>query len=382
MRLVTLLTLALALPAGVAAATTDPAGVSDRGATPLERASFVALPATYKLNVTIAVRGIRSGRRTTPLNEELSLEGAAFGVASEYLVTARHLIVPSNARLLRELRRSDLDPKTNRVLFDPVREVALWQASTERAAAEEGDEPIRGQVGDATTRRLSDALTDLALIRIDDAAAPTLRLDDGASAGTAVAMPGFGDPGPSRAIPTVRYGSLLGIPPVEGTGARPFVALQLPVSRGDSGAPVIGVTGRVHGVVLRQRSDRDTDPSIPPIMARADAVRALLRDAGARNEESSATMTFRRGMEAFWRRDYATAAEILGEVSSPLAQYQENRAGQLVSAPYALTSTPTRQGVAISLGLAAALLAGILALIRGQMGPGPPGPARRLTRTE
>lgn len=383
MRAVTLLALVLLAPAGAVAASTDPSGVNDQAQTPLERAAFIALPATYQVNVTIRIRGIRTGRQITPLDRELNLEGAAFGVASEYLVTARHLVAPSNARLLDELGRDDLDPGTSRVLADPVESVTLWQASTERAATEATDAaPIRGDVGDATTRRLSDPLTDLALIRIADSAAPTLRLDDGASAGTEVAMLGFGGAGPLRAIPTVRFGSLLGIPPVEGTDARPFVALDLPVALGDSGAPVVGATGRVHGVVLRRGGGDDTDPSIPPVMARADAVRSLLRDAGVRNEESSATMTFRRGMEAFWRRDYAEAAEILGGLSSPLARYQESHAGRLASARYTLTSTPSPRGVAISLGLAAALLAGMLALIRMWIAPDPPAPARRLTSTE
>ncbi len=345
----------------------DRSGGSDLARTPLERATFSALPAVYEIRVVRRVRTVRTPAGTRRVNRDITERGTGFGVAPGLIATARHLIEPLPGTVLAQLSLGEAPTGSTPeiVMGPPV--ITLWAATTGRVAAELGGPPpeIVGAV-----RRMSDEVTDVALIAIGDRTAPTLRLDDAASDNTPVTLLGFGGDA-SRAIPTVRFGELQGFRSSE-ISDKQFVATSLDVQPGDSGAPAIAADGRAHGVIVRRRQVRDGDRPIPAVLARADAVRQLLREDTTANEVTPAGKAFTRAMDAFWQRDYNRAATLLTGLEHPVARFERRRATRLAQAQYSLVGPSRSRRAVLTFGALSALIALVLGVMRVRLPPARP----------
>ncbi len=362
--LVAVLLLSAAMASAATAAAEDRSGGSDLARTPLERATFAALPAVYEIRVVRRVQTIRTPAGTRRVDRDITERGSGFGVAPGLIATARHLIEPLPGTVFAQLGLGD--PPTGStpkiVLGPPI--ITLWTATTGRVASELGGPPPE-IVG--TVRRLSDEVTDVALVATGDRTAPTLRLDDAASDNTPVTLLGFGGDAP-RAIPTVRFGELQGFRS-SAVSDKQFVATSLDVQPGDSGAPAIAADGRAHGVIVRRRQPRVGDRPIPAVLARADAVRQLLRDEQTANEVTPAGTTFAQAMDAFWQRDYTRAATLLTDLEHPVAQFEKRRATRLAQAQYSLVGPSRSLRSVLAFGALAALIALVFGVLRLRLRP-------------
>ncbi len=359
MRTAVLVALA-ALAAGTWAAAA--AAVDDRAATPLERGAFVAMPAVYDLFMDQRVDAIVVAGRRTRVGRTISIHGTAFGVAPGRVVTARHVVSPTRREIAKLVAVPGLaipsDPAKVRIVATRPRTLTLVPAHAPGDPDAATPSRVRAKVAE-----LSDAVTDLALLRIPDTDAPTLALNDTLTRGTPAAVIGFG--GQAQGIPAVRAGTLDGPREIEGTDNDGFGGFEGEVLPGDSGAPVVDSAGQAHGVVLRL----DTKTAPTPVIARAESVRKLLAQDGATPAENAATSQFRAAMSAFWRRDYAPAATNLALLNDagpaiPLVRYEQARANRLKDAPYAVRVPSRRRGVILAVGAMATLSAAALGAIR------------------
>lgn len=350
-------TAALVAAAGAPAA----AAADDRAATPLERGAFVAMPAVYDLVMEQRVDAIAVAGRRLRVGRTISIRGTAFGVAPGRVVAARHVASPTRRDMIEEVvavtgLSVPPDPAKARI-------VAAHRRTLTLVAAHAAGDPQAASPPSITAgiARLSDRVSDLALLKIPNRDAPTLALNDTLTRGTPVAVVGFG--GQPHAIAAVRPGVLDGPRVIAGTDNDGFGGFEGDVRRGDSGAPVVDSAGQAHGVVLRLRSKK------APVIARAESVRELLAADGATPAENAATSEFREAMSAFWRRDYAAAASSLAllrdaEPDIPLVRYEQARATALQEAAYAVRAPSWRRGLILAIGAMAALAAAALGAIR------------------
>ncbi len=353
--------LAATMLAGAAATHAAAAAADDRAATALERGAFVAMPAVYDLVMDQRVDAIVVAGRRIRVGRTISIGGTAFGVAPGRVVTARHVVSPTRREMLKEVVAATglaipSDPAKVRIVATRPRTLTLVPAHAAGDPEAASPPSITPQVAE-----LSNAVTDLALLRIPDTDAPTLALSDTLTRGTPAAVIGFG--GQPPAIPAVRAGTLDGPRVIADTDYDGFGGFEGEVLRGDSGAPVVDSAGQAHGVVLRLRS------KTAPVISRAESVRRLLAQDGATPAENAATGEFRAAMSAFWRRDYAPAATSLAllhdaEPAIPLVRFELARATALQDAPYALRVPSRRRGVILAVGAMATLSAAALGAIR------------------
>jgi len=351
----------LAGAAATASAGATASEASDLAVTPLERAAFVATPAVYDLRASVQIDALIVDDRRVPVRRNIPVRGTAFGVAPGRVVAARHVLVPPQTQLIEDAidaaRLSGIPTDLTRVraIVRLPRRVSLMRSGVAEAAGDPASTVT------ASVKRLSEEVTDLALLAITDLDAPTLALDDTLTTGTPVASIGFG--GQRGAIPAVRLGTLDGPRLIQGTDNDGFGGFDGEVLRGDSGAPVVDADGQAHGVVLRRRR------ATAPVIARAEAVRDLLEVDGATAGESASTSDFRTAMEAFWRRDYRSAADRLemlrdADPAAALVRHEHGRATALADADYALRAPSRARGVILAIGVMATLSAAALGAMR------------------
>jgi hypothetical protein len=353
--------IAAAATIGASAPACAAAVADDRAVMPLERGAFVAMPAVYDLLADLRVEALVVDGRRVPINRGIPIKGTAFGVAPGRVIAARHVVAPTPKQLVDEivavtgLAGIPSDPARVRIV-GLRRTLSLVGARTAVGGAIPATQPIAAKLG-----RYTDEEGDLALLEITDLDAPTLALDDTLTRGTPVATIGFG--GQPTAIPAVRLGTLDGPRRIEDTDNDGFGAFDGAVLRGDSGAPVVDVDGRAHGVVLRLRTNT------APVIARAEAVRRLLEADDATSGESPVITDFRTAMLAFWRRDYPSAAKSLSLLNDanpnvPLVRQQHARATALVDSGYELRRpSPARRAI-LAIGVMATLTAAALGALR------------------
>lgn len=353
--------LLVAVAALVAANCAAAAAVDDRAATPLERGAFVAMPAVYDVVMDQRVDAVVVAGRRTPVGRIITIRGTAFGVAPGRVVTARHVASPTRREMIAELAAVTglaIPPDPAKVQIVTSRPPTLTLVPAHAAGDPKAASPpsLTAEVAE-----VSDAETDLALLRIPGDDAPTLALNDTLTRGTPAAVIGFG--GQPGVTPAVRTGTLDGPRVITGTDNDGFGGFDGEVLRGDSGAPVVDSAGQAHGVVLRLRSQT------APVISRAESVRKLLAKDGATPAENAATSEFRAAMSAFWRRDYAPAATSLALLDDtgpqiPLVRYEQARAAALKDSPYALRVPSRRRGIILAIGAMATLSAAALGAIR------------------
>lgn len=353
---------------------------SDLSADPLDRGVLLALPSVYRVDVVVRVDALRlaDGSRYAlrPRARVIEELGTAVAVApGGWLVTARHVAAPDDATIARLAYQSDLAAR------------GLDHSDEEGAIAwveENGAVPIRPSVGVTVSQARAGAegdprpvpvvsveasnASDLALIQIRAPKAPSLALEEGASAGTPVATIGFGTgsaldtavPEADRPIgePAVRRGRIAAVGTLEEeTPKRRALAIAVPVVQGDSGGPVVDRDGAVRGIVTL-RSPRGG------IAELATEVRLLLVDHGVMPGPDASADLFREGMGAFWALDFPLAEQRFASVvesaypAHALAGAERVRAASLATGDFTLAGQRRRGGL-----LAVGILAAVAALV-------------------
>jgi hypothetical protein len=335
--------------------------LADSATTALERAAFVALPAVYQVDVEVPIVALRVGKRRVKVDAQYASRGTAFGVTPGLVVTARHVVIPRRrdliARALAESRVAGISPdQAGLTPITGASRIVLSRARTEAVPLEASD---RGRpVPIVADLRSDDRSGDMALLAIDDRDSPVLPRRDDVRDGAPVAVIGFG--GGSDAVPSARHATLDGSRVTEKSGDPRFGGLVgIDVLPGDSGAPVLDDSGRVHGVVLRPATEQDT-----PVIGRIQTIRDLLLAEPEAGLTNTATDDFRAAMEAFWRRDYERAAGLLAPqltryTDAALVSLEERRSDRLAVAPFRVSGPSRVQGALLALG-AMALFAAVL----------------------
>lgn len=351
--------LACAASAAVAAPPED-----DLARTDLERAAFAALPAIVRVQVRVPVRAVMDGtRRVQVTGPPLTVTATGFAVGPHEIVTARHVALPPREILLDGLR-ARLVPgiagmARPRIVHGPIT-YTLTRAETAASDASGAAPPRQVTAMLVATSTLS--VNDVAILRATEPG-PYLGLADAHTARTPVAIVGFGDR--DGIVPAVRIGSIVpqAVPDTGPEGS--LVALEVPIRRGDSGAPVLGADGHVHGVVIRRRNK-----SKPPVAANAGVVRAMVTvpHAGV-----TVRAPFAQAMDRFWARDYARAEEALRVLERMwpdvrLIAYERGRADGLAQAAVTVSHDGRLlRAPLVVLAAAALLTASALLVIRLRM---------------
>jgi len=352
-----LLAVLVAAPALVAAPPRD-----DLARTRLDRAAFTALPAVVRVQARIPVPAITSGGRRIPLRQPpVTITGTGFAVGPNHIVIARHVALPSDDAILRALRSRPsvrlAGLTAPRIARGRVTHTVM-RADTEASAASGGPVPRPEPAQVVATSR--EEVNDLAVLRIA-VPGPYLRLSGGRTAGTRIALVGYG--GRRSVVPAIRDGRIdvQAIPDDGPQGT--LMSLDAEVLEGDSGAPVIAEDGLVHGVVIRRR-----DGVHPPIATGTGAITEMIRVPSG--DDAGSIDGFGRAMEAFWDRDHGLAAERLDALrrtwpDSRLIRHEHARADALARAEFTPDTRPgLLRGPLIVVSLASLLAALVLLVIR------------------
>lgn len=362
------LALIVAVAALLVAARPAPAA-PDLAGDPLARATLLALPSVYRVDVTLRIPAIRTsnGQRIgLGHGGTVAERGTATAVAPDgWLVTAAHLVDP--------------DPRTLARIgyqrWQAAQGVAVSDADAHAWAIDAGAKAVGARVlgirvsqadpgtGFFETRRWTGVVertaanADLSLIRIGAPGAPALPLEDAVSLGTPVVTIGYGrgsawdKPNRSEGEPAVRRGRL------ERTGIlsgprRKATVVSTDIQRGDSGGPAVDAGGNVRGIVVLRGEGGG-------IIEQAAAVRRLLEEEGLDSRPGPAGTAYRRGMAAMWRLDLPAAqrqfaATLQTFPDHTLAHTEAMRVADLAVARYTLTSE-RRRNLLLAVGILAAL---------------------------
>ncbi len=370
---VTLLAALLIAPIGSAAALSDLSGDE------LDRAAILAAPSVYRLESKVTLEALQTadGRRVElpPRARRLSEVGTAFAIAPDgTLAAAAHVAAPTPVEIARDARLlaqalagmpHSLDAAEEWVEKTGARPIGASDVeltvTPARLLSENG-----GEVSAPVPARLvgAERSKDLALVRIDAVGAPALALHDVRTFGTPVTTLGFGPDGSDdrpEDEPRIERGKigLSGIPDEQPD--RRLAQVDLPIRRGDSGAPVVDEEGRAVGIVLLRYQDGG-------LMAPAEDVRALATAAGVEVDEGRSAKQFRLAMESLWELDLEQAGARLDQTLDTypdhlLAQSESSRVERLSAADYRLDAGGRADGFWVALA-AAGLLGAIVCATR------------------
>lgn len=362
------LTLIVAVAALFAVARPAPAA-GDLAGDPLARATLLALPSVYRVDVTLRIPAIRtsSGQRITlGHGSSVAERGTATAVAPDgWLVTAAHLVDPDPLTLAR----------IGYQRWQAAQGVAVSDADAHEWANDAGARAVGARVlairvsqadpgtGLLEARRWTGVVertatkADLSLVRIGAPGAPALALEDAVSLGTPVVTIGYGrgsawdKPNRSEGEPAVRRGEL------ERTGIlsgprRKATVVSTDIQRGDSGGPAVDAEGDVRGIVVLRGEGGG-------IIEQAAAVRRLLEEQGVASRPGAAGVTYRRAMDDMWSLDLPAAQRGFAETLNTfpdhtLARSEALRVADLSTARYSLVSE-RRRGLLLAVGILAAL---------------------------
>lgn len=353
--LAALLGLMLSAPAAVGAESPS-VTLSDLVQTPLERAAFTTLPALYRVTYTVRVVSLDDVGTSYPIDEDVAVSGIAFGIAPGQAATARGIVNPSNARLV-GLALAKRPPRTTPPDVSRLRArvAAAGRITLARASPAPEQVTTLPKTLTATILKQSSADQDVAVLATNDKAAPTVALVSDLSADTPVAAVAFD---PVTGQPIARIATLLGRAQSSTTGSDRFGITTVDLSIDEYGAPLIDDDGNVRGLAIRRRA-QDGSPAV----ASAGAVRALIDDQPDA-KPSASLATFRQGMDAFWRRDYAVAAATFTGLSGtfgsfPSAEYEASRARDLAGAEYVISGATGLRGMILAVGAMSTIAAAI-----------------------
>lgn len=278
--------------------------VDDTPDSALDRAAFIALPAIYRMTVTIRVDQLADDRHRVAIGRTVEFDGTAFGVGSGIVVTARPLVRPSAPVLMAAIdglhvaRTDTFDPNDVRVTSS-LMSIVLRRATPDATPST----TLNATILQTTA---IDVPSKLAILRIPDRDAPALQLDDATTLGTPVALVAFGV---QRATePAVQHGRLGPAGKVNGSNDGNLVTVSgVEAAAGNAGGPVIDEQGHVRGVLIQQA----VAVGESSVITRSIGVRELASNAGVTVGTTSAEAAFADGMQSFWAREYSAAQESL-----------------------------------------------------------------------
>ncbi len=149
---------------------------------------------------------------------------------------------------------------------------------------------------------------DLALLQLTTRNVPALLLNESETLGTPAAAPSDTGSAPRppwgcrrRSCPGIKVGTLGPSRVSKAAPGQQLTLIDAPISRGDSGAPGVDAEATVHGIV---RFTTQTGGALEQSQAIFDELQRL----GIPNTNGPVFRAFERGMDAFWARQYVTAA--------------------------------------------------------------------------
>lgn len=364
---------------GIAPATASAAIPSAQTNDPLQRGVLLSLGSIYRVETTVSVTALRTrAGRTYPLGQihNVTELGTAFAVApSGVLVTDAHVASPFGPALavaaaplaLAQLGEFGADPAyekwvdDNHVVPVGVRVLAIrvWRASTSPTA------PANPVAAHIVPGSVEDG-PDLALLQLATRNVPALLLNEGETIGTPAAAIGYGVGTattlglPVTMVPGVKIGTIGPTGVSKAAPGQQLTLINAPISRGDSGAPVVDAEATVHGIV---RFKTTTGGAIE----QSQAIFALLQHLHITNANGTVFAMFERGMDNFWLGHYAAAAAAFAETARldpthPLATSLEHRSAVLAHAKH--PARHPRWWRPMFIGIAALAVLGLLFGVR------------------
>lgn len=97
--------------------------------------------------------------------------------------------------------------------------------------------------------------------------------------------------------------------------------VDVPVSRGSSGSPVLNAKGEVVGMITFNADESES--GIVPFAVRRDVLLEFTRQAGIQNEKGRVDRLYEQGLEFFWKGDYDGAKAKFGAVQGLFPQHSE-----------------------------------------------------------
>jgi hypothetical protein len=390
--LTTWLVIAVACIAPATAAAAIPNAQTDD---PLERAVVLSLGSIYRVETTVSVVALRTRTgRTYPLGriQTVTELGTAFAVApSGVVVTDAHVAAPFGAALavaaaplaLAQVGQFGAEPAYEKWVNDNgvvpvgvrVLRVRVWRAS---ASATATANPVDAHVIPGSVENGAD----LALLQLSTRNVPALLLNEGETIGTAAAAIGYGVGTsttlglPGTLVPGVKTGTIGPTGVSRAAPGQPLTLVNAPITRGDSGAPVIDSEATAHGIVRFKTTSGGA-------MEQSQAIFNLLQRQHITNSNGTVFTMFQRGMDALWAGHYAAAAAAFAETARldpthPLAAALEQRSAVLARAKH--PARHPRWWRPMFIGIAALAVLGLLfgvrrlrALRQGRPGGDPDG---------
>jgi hypothetical protein len=356
-----------ALPAPVVAAIPD-----GRTNDPLERGVLLSVGSIYRIETTVTVTALRTRAGTTyplgPVHTVTEL-GTAFAVApSGVLATDAHVAAPFGAALavaaapMALAQRGEFGDTPayvkwvddNHVVPVGVHLVAMriWRASAGSAT------PARTVPAHVIPGSVENG-ADVALIQLAHGNVPALTLNDGETLGTPVAAIGYGVGTPTTLglpttlVPGVKTGTIGQTGSSKAAPGQDLTLVNAPISRGDSGAPVVDAEAAWHGIVRFTTSSGGA-------MDQAQAVLDDMQRLNIANANGPVFVTFQRGMDALWAGNYGAAeaafgATLAADPGHPLAAREQRLATRLASAKPVNRHPRWWRGLFLTLAVATAL---------------------------
>jgi hypothetical protein len=319
---------------------------------PLERGVLLSLGSIFRVETTVSVSALRTGTGTTyPLGHihTVTLLGTAFAVApTGVLVTDAHVAAPFGAPLavaaaplaLAQLGEFGQEPAyqawvdANNVTPVGVHVIGMrvWRATADPKAQ---GTPIPARIIGGSVKQNAD----LALLQLSDPAVPALLLNDGSETlETPIASLGYGVGTattlglPTTLVPDVKLGQIgpTNTKPVKAAPGQTVTYISSPISRGDSGGPVIDQTPRVYGIVRFQYLSGG-------VLEQSQAIADLLGRMHVKNANGTVFNEFKLGMNDLWSGNYvgaqaAFAATLRDDPTHPLAAQEALLATRLAHA--------------------------------------------------
>ncbi len=318
---------------------------------PLEQGALLGFGAIYRVQTTIDVPALRTrSGKLFPLGrlQTVTELGTAFVVAPNgVLVTDAHVAAPQGVQLAFAAAPLALAQQgifgssaaynqwvtTNGVLPVGARvtSITVWRAS---ADPHQTTPAMTATVIPASVERAND----LALLSIPAHNLPSLLLEEDETIGTPVATVGYGVATtttlglPATHVPAIKTGTLGGNGTSSSLPGQQLTLVNIPITQGDSGGPVLDAHGSTRGIVRFLYSDARG------LVDQSATITHLLMRMHIANTQGATSIAFSTGMHALWAHHYAAAITALTaalrlDPQHPLAATELTLARTLAATP-------------------------------------------------
>lgn len=172
---------------------------------------------------------------------------------------------------------------------------------------------------------------DVAVIKIEVTDAPILKLGDSTTVQIQDSVMVLGYPGAADNFSALSSESLLQATVLNGSvtntnkilqnGAR-VLQINVPVSPGSSGSPILNQNGEVIGMITFRGEGRDEETNFPYAVP-SSKILEYAPKSGAVNEEGPGGLLYREGLDLFWKGDFEGAKKKFEAVQKLFPQHSE-----------------------------------------------------------